>query len=198
MADLNRRLAAAAQKMKKFRLETYPMKSKAQRRWMHATHPKMAKEWEEETPEGKKLPEKVSKHFLGIPIITPIVLATILANKKKKKKVYALSVPWALKRARDLMRLKGAKPQGREVVQWARRMAKALRTVQLKTADAKMRRMLGTRATNWETIADQVGDVIGRGQLEKVGLLAAAAGAGAAGHVVGKKRERARVHRVVG
>jgi len=35
-----------------------PFKSKAQRGWMHATHPEMAKRWEKETPKGKKLPEK--------------------------------------------------------------------------------------------------------------------------------------------
>lgn len=36
-----------------------PLKSQAQRAWMHATHPKMADEWEEHTPKGKHLPEKV-------------------------------------------------------------------------------------------------------------------------------------------
>lgn len=36
-----------------------PMRSKAQRRWMWATHPVMAERWEEHTPTGKKLPEKV-------------------------------------------------------------------------------------------------------------------------------------------
>jgi len=37
-----------------------PFKSAAQRRWMHATHPEMAKRWENETPK-KKLPEKIKK-----------------------------------------------------------------------------------------------------------------------------------------
>lgn len=36
-----------------------PFKSEAQRRWMHKNHPEMAKEWEAETPSGKKLPERV-------------------------------------------------------------------------------------------------------------------------------------------
>jgi hypothetical protein len=36
-----------------------PFKSQAQRRWMYARHPEMAKRWEEETPKGK-LPEKAS------------------------------------------------------------------------------------------------------------------------------------------
>lgn len=35
-----------------------PFKSQAQRRWMYATHPEMAKRWEEHTPK-KKLPEHV-------------------------------------------------------------------------------------------------------------------------------------------
>lgn len=38
-----------------------PFKSKAQRRFMYAKHPKMAAEWEEKTAKGKKLPEKVKK-----------------------------------------------------------------------------------------------------------------------------------------
>ena len=39
-----------------------PMKSRRQRRWMHATHPAMAKRWEKETPKGKHLPEKAPAH----------------------------------------------------------------------------------------------------------------------------------------
>ena len=38
-----------------------PMKSQAQRKWMHANDPKMAKKWEAETQKGKKLPVKVKK-----------------------------------------------------------------------------------------------------------------------------------------
>ena len=38
-----------------------PFRSKAQRRWMYATHPRMAKHWEEVTPKGKALPEKVKQ-----------------------------------------------------------------------------------------------------------------------------------------
>jgi hypothetical protein len=34
------------------------MKSKAQRAWMHANKPEMAKKFEEHTPKGKKLPKK--------------------------------------------------------------------------------------------------------------------------------------------
>jgi len=35
-----------------------PFKSRAQEKWMYATHPKMARQWQKETPKGK-LPEKV-------------------------------------------------------------------------------------------------------------------------------------------
>jgi hypothetical protein len=38
-----------------------PFKSKAQRKFMYAKHPEMAKEWEDKTPKGKKLPEHVKK-----------------------------------------------------------------------------------------------------------------------------------------
>lgn len=38
-----------------------PFKSQAQKGWMYATHPEMAKQWQEETPKGKKLPKKVGK-----------------------------------------------------------------------------------------------------------------------------------------
>jgi hypothetical protein len=38
-----------------------PFKSKAQRGWMHANKPEMAKRWEKETPKGKPLPKKVKK-----------------------------------------------------------------------------------------------------------------------------------------
>jgi hypothetical protein len=37
-----------------------PLKSQAQRRMLHATNPKLAKEFEAKTPKGKKLPEKVA------------------------------------------------------------------------------------------------------------------------------------------
>jgi len=38
-----------------------PIKSKAQRRFLHARKPRLAKKFESETPKGKKLPEKVKK-----------------------------------------------------------------------------------------------------------------------------------------
>lgn len=38
-----------------------PFKSKAQRRYLHANNPKLAKEFESKTPKGKKLPARVKK-----------------------------------------------------------------------------------------------------------------------------------------
>lgn len=38
-----------------------PFRSDAQRKWMHATHPAMAKRWDKETPKGADLPEHVKK-----------------------------------------------------------------------------------------------------------------------------------------
>ncbi|MGC2661752.1 MAG: hypothetical protein WA324_27660 [Bryobacteraceae bacterium] len=38
-----------------------PLKSKAQQKWMFANKPEMAKEWAAETPDIKKLPNKVKK-----------------------------------------------------------------------------------------------------------------------------------------
>lgn len=38
-----------------------PFKSQAQRKWMYANKPEMAKEFESKTPSGKKLPERSSK-----------------------------------------------------------------------------------------------------------------------------------------
>ena len=38
-----------------------PFKSEAQKKWMYANNPTMAKKWEAETPKGKKLPKRVKK-----------------------------------------------------------------------------------------------------------------------------------------
>jgi hypothetical protein len=42
-------------------IEMYPMKSQAQRRFLHAVHPDIAEEFESKTPAGKKLPEHAKK-----------------------------------------------------------------------------------------------------------------------------------------
>lgn len=38
-----------------------PFKSQAQRAFMHARHPEIAKRWEKHTPKGKKLPKYAKK-----------------------------------------------------------------------------------------------------------------------------------------
>lgn len=38
-----------------------PMKSKAQRAYLHANKPSIAKKFEKKTPKGKKLPKRVKK-----------------------------------------------------------------------------------------------------------------------------------------
>ena len=38
-----------------------PFKSKAQQRYMFATHPEIAKRWADHTPDIKSLPERVGK-----------------------------------------------------------------------------------------------------------------------------------------
>jgi len=38
-----------------------PFVSKAQRRFLYARHPEIAKRWAKETPKGKKLPEHKKK-----------------------------------------------------------------------------------------------------------------------------------------
>ena len=43
-----------------------PFRSKAQRRWMYANEPAMAKRWESETPKGKSLPEKVKASAIDV------------------------------------------------------------------------------------------------------------------------------------
>lgn len=44
-------------------------KSQAQRAFMYARHPELAKEFESKTPKGKKLPEKVRKRSSQIAAI---------------------------------------------------------------------------------------------------------------------------------
>jgi len=41
-----------------------PFKSQAQKGWMYATHPEIARQWQKETPKGK-LPEKVKEKKNG-------------------------------------------------------------------------------------------------------------------------------------
>jgi hypothetical protein len=48
-----------------------PFKSKAQRRFMYANDPEMAKRWEEHTPDDAKLPEKVKEASEVIRTLAP-------------------------------------------------------------------------------------------------------------------------------
>jgi len=43
-----------------------PFKSKAQRRYLYLKHPKVAKEFEAETPKGSKLPEKKKSPWINM------------------------------------------------------------------------------------------------------------------------------------
>jgi hypothetical protein len=38
-----------------------PYKSQAQRGWMHANKPDVARRWDKDTPKGKKLPKRVKR-----------------------------------------------------------------------------------------------------------------------------------------
>ena len=38
-----------------------PFKSEAQRRFLHAQHPRLAQEWEERYPPGNNLPQRVKR-----------------------------------------------------------------------------------------------------------------------------------------
>jgi hypothetical protein len=67
-------------------IETYPMKSQAQRRFLHAVHPDIAAEFESKTPAGKKLPEHAKvKKYMKIPrggIHSPKTIRKALASKR--------------------------------------------------------------------------------------------------------------------
>ena len=78
-------------------------KSDAQRRWMYANEPAMAKEWQEETPKGKDLPEKVARAvgavMRGVGLLAPDV----------KKKLEEEAEEWDVQKAlQNLGMLKGA------------------------------------------------------------------------------------------
>lgn len=60
-----------------------PLVSQAQRRFMHAKHPQLAKEFEAHTPKGVKLPEHAAKGKPG----AFRSLSRKLASRKRKKGV---------------------------------------------------------------------------------------------------------------
>ena len=61
-----------------------PFKSQAQRRYMFATHPKIAKEFEAATPKGAKLPKRVTKKKLLTKNKKLIKYKSISKRSKKK------------------------------------------------------------------------------------------------------------------
>lgn len=78
-------------------------KSEAQRRWMYANEPAMAEEWQEETPKGKDLPEKVARTIgavmKGVGLLAPDV----------KRKLEEEAEEWDVQKAlQNLGMLKGA------------------------------------------------------------------------------------------
>ena len=62
-----------------------PMKSKAQRKFLWATNPEVAREFEDETPKGIKLPEHVKKAMcksftkiaIGLKKLKPVPIALV-------------------------------------------------------------------------------------------------------------------------
>ncbi len=52
-----------------------PFESEAQRRWMYANHPDMAKEWESHTPKGEKLPKRKKRRQKRKPRSKSVVMA---------------------------------------------------------------------------------------------------------------------------
>lgn len=66
-----------------------PFASQAQRKFMYARHPKMAKEFESKTPKGKKLPIKVEKQQQKLPssLTQGATTSPLTADKWFKKPV---------------------------------------------------------------------------------------------------------------
>jgi|TARA_R110000824_G_scaffold25081_1_gene87639 hypothetical protein len=65
-----------------------PFKSKSQQRWMYANKPEMAKQWSEETPDHKALPEKASD------AATRKEASYLLRKVKEKIAADALATAW--------------------------------------------------------------------------------------------------------
>jgi hypothetical protein len=83
-----------------------PFKSEDQRRWMYANKPEMAKEWEEETPKGKKLPKKFkgveNKEYHQAMIgLRRSSAASPQDNRPNRQRSRADSLRAAVKRSRD-------------------------------------------------------------------------------------------------
>jgi len=192
-------------------VERYPFRSAAQRRWMHWKKPKMAKKWEEHTPEGVDLPEHVSKHALAQRQLTRVrrlgLDRRFVKGRKEKVSKHALQVPLLWRHIRSARQLHKSRLLGKDMARWGREMAARMRKLAASTLGQKITvkgvstpapAWFGKEAAKWDAVANQAKDMVLKGQLEKVGLLAAGVAAGAAGHEVGKKRERERVRELVG
>lgn len=70
-----------------------PFKSEAQRRFMYAKHPNIAKKWEKHTPKGKKLPEKVSSESFASK------LDAVLVNLNEELEDHLQSLMYKVSRA---------------------------------------------------------------------------------------------------
>lgn len=66
-----------------------PLKSRAQARWMFATHPEMAKEWAKETPSIKALPEKVHHEKKASFISGLLKIAIDLPNEAREMALFS-------------------------------------------------------------------------------------------------------------
>lgn len=95
-----------------------PFKSQAQRRWMYANKPKMAKRWEKHTPEGADLPEKVSAFVVTPEIISEFVKIARGLKKLKPVPSAILEQQEAMQAARE--KRKGISPLAARVAETAR------------------------------------------------------------------------------
>lgn len=157
-------------------VEMYPFKSAAQRRWMHWKKPKMAEEWEEHTPAGKKLPEHVSKHELQ----------------------QYLKAPTLVRRLRLLLRTR-LTPLERVIV--GRQLSESLRMGRHGRPLAAGGRAKGgyeILRRKWLRAAEQTKEVLKRKHVMKRAAVATALGVGAGGVVAGKKREKRRIIKAIG
>ena len=87
-----------------------PFKSEAQRRFMYAQHPAIAKRWSAKTPKGKKLPERRTKIGAGVvhfKTASPLTaeLLTGLTPERIQKELRKAQPAWLRARTRVRDRL---------------------------------------------------------------------------------------------
>lgn len=81
-----------------------PFRSEAQRRFMYAKHPRIAKRWEKHTPKGADLPEHVKKAMLG-----PFIKIGIYLKKLKP-------VPAAIVQQREVQMAMAEAAKGKSAI----------------------------------------------------------------------------------